>query len=108
MLLLARLGQAGQPGTGRQWLACFHLVETLTQSSEVSLPNLLSSLWWVATMQPHASKFPWPFGVHFLQTHTLLPNRSLLNPGELPYEGKHANSLQKQEQLNCFAHQLES
>ena len=42
--------QPGWPCTGGQWLTCFYLMETLTQSSKISPPSSLGPHWWVDTM----------------------------------------------------------
>jgi hypothetical protein len=49
-----------------------YLVETLTQSSKFSLPNLLGSYWQVATTPAPCFKSPTAFVVHIKQTHALL------------------------------------
>lgn len=60
-------GIGGQAGLFSAWSA-FSLVYSLTGSSEISPPGLQSSQGRSLPHQPHASRFPRLFGVHFSQT----------------------------------------
>jgi hypothetical protein len=81
----------------------------LTQSSKVSALSSLSSPGRLIPHQPHASKFPVPFGMHFLQTLALLTYLSLWNPVESPWHEHHTNLVQNQWSLSHWVQQqLES
>ena len=53
--------------------------DSLTQSSEIFPPSLLSSYWWVTTTSTLCLKFPKAFVVYLRQTHALPQYLSLLS-----------------------------
>ena len=88
-------------------MTCFYLMETLTQSSKISPPSLLSSHWWVATMPAPCFKFPTAFVVHIWQTHALLLYLSLWNPVKpLATSCPFAIYIKKPLSLSCFLSSL--
>ena len=88
----------GWPCTGRQWLTCFYLMETLwPRVPETSLPSSLSCHWQLPTMPAPYFKSPMAIVVHMWQTHALSLYLFSLNPVEPLCEEKcYTDLVQKQ------------
>ena len=97
----------GPPYTGKQWLTCFDLMETLIQNSTISPPSLLGSHWQVFTTTTPCFKSLMAFVVPIWQTCTLPLYLSLWVPEEPLREGKrNTNLVCEQWYLNLWAQQL--